>query len=75
MTKYAFALIVLQAALLAPATAQAAQPAPINYHAWQSAADFGSGASAGTVLSSGTVAVRDLDSGRDAWHDQQGRDD
>ena len=57
MTKYAFALIALQAALLVPATAQAAQPVPINYHAWQSAADFGSGASAGTVLSSGTVML------------------
>ena len=57
MTKYALALIALQAALFMPATAQAAQPVPISYHAWQTAADFGAGAYAGTVLSSGNVTL------------------
>jgi hypothetical protein len=71
MTKYALVLIALQAALLLPATAPAAQPVPINYHAWQSAADFGSGTPAGTVVTSGNVTLAATGTSQVTYDDAQ----
>jgi Peptidase_C39 like family len=57
MTRHVFALIALSGALLAPGTTSAAQQVPISFHAWVSAADFDSGAYAGTAA----VAVANPD--------------
>jgi hypothetical protein len=50
MTRQVFALIALSVALLVPGTTSAAQQVPISFHAWASAADFDSGAYAGTAV-------------------------
>jgi hypothetical protein len=57
MNRSALALVALGVALLVPATAHAAPPVPISFHAWQSSADFNSGTYAGTTLSSGAVTL------------------
>jgi hypothetical protein len=57
MTRSALALVAVAMALLLPGTGSGAQPVPISYHAYTTAADFGSGTFAGTTVANGALAL------------------
>ena len=57
MTRSALALVAVGVALLLPGTGSGAQQVPISYHAYTTAADFGSGTFAGTTVANGALAL------------------